>query len=107
MTVREMADGLGLRVVCCEDNPTIEKIYCCDLLSVAMARAPAGAAWITVIGNVNAVAVASLTEVACVVLAEGFVFDAAAVEAAQGKRVALLQSTRPVYETAAAIGALL
>jgi hypothetical protein len=72
-----------------------------------MARAPAGAAWVTVIGNVNAVAVASLTEVACVVLAEGFVFDAAAVEAAQGKRVILLQSTLPVYETAAAIGALL
>jgi hypothetical protein len=102
-----MADTLGLRVVCCEDNQRIEKIYCCDLLSVAMARAPAGAAWVTVIGNVNAVAVASLTEVACVVLAEGFVFDAAAVEAAQGKRVILLQSTLPVYETAAAIGALL
>ncbi len=107
MTVREIADSLGLRVVCCEGNPSVNKVYCCDLLSVAMARAPEGAAWVTVIGNVNAVAVASLTEVACIILAEGFVYDAAAVEAAQGKRIALLQSTRPVYETAVAVGALL
>jgi hypothetical protein len=107
MTVREMADSLGLRVVSCEGNPSIDKVYCCDLLSVAMARAPEGAAWVTVIGNVNAVAVASLTEVACIILAEGFVYDAAAVEAAQGKRIALFQSTLPVYETAVAVGALL
>ena len=103
MTVREMADRLGLRVLHQEDDRNIDGVYCCDLLSVAMARAKTDSAWITVIGNANAVAVASLTDVACIVLAEGFSFDQAAVTAAKGK-VSLLLSENPVYETAVAIG---
>ena len=39
----------------------IERVFCCDLLSVAMARAPEGCAWVTVIGNANAVAVATFS----------------------------------------------
>jgi hypothetical protein len=106
MTVHEAADRLGLRVSNREEDRQLTGVYCCDLLSVAMSRAKAGDAWVTVIGNVNVVAVASLTDVACIVLAEGFEFDAAALQAAKGK-VALLQSDRPVYETAVGIGALL
>lgn len=107
MNVLDAANELELGVVCCNDNPDIQSVFCCDLLSVAMARAPADSAWITVIGNVNAVAVASLADVACIVLAEGFDYDAAAVEAAREKCISLLRSNLPIYETAAAIGGLL
>lgn len=106
MTVYEAADKLGLQAVNREPDRPLTGVYCCDLMSVAMSRAKAGDAWVTVMGNINAVAVASLADVSCVVLAEGFAFDAAALEAAAGK-VSLLRSERPVYETAAAIGALL
>lgn len=84
----------------------VSGVFCCDLLSVAMARAPEGSAWVTVMTNANVVAVASLAEVACVVLAEGFDYDEAALNAAKGK-VTLLRSSEPVYETAAKIGALI
>jgi len=84
----------------------VDGVFCCDLLSVAMARAPENSAWVTVMTNANVVAVASLAEVACVVLAEGYDYDEAALKAAKGK-VILLRSSEPVYETAVKIGALL
>jgi hypothetical protein len=71
-----------------------------------MARAPSASAWVTVIGNVNVVAVAALAEVSCIVIAEGYSFDPAAVEAAKGK-ITLLKSELPIYETAVRIGSLL
>ena len=53
----------------------ITTIFCCDLLSIAMSKAPAGSVWVTVMGNRNTLAVASLAEVACIVLAEGVSLD--------------------------------
>ena len=44
--------------------------FCCDLLSIAMGRAPAGCAWVTVMANMNTLAVASLADAACIILAE-------------------------------------
>jgi hypothetical protein len=106
MTVHELLEKLPLTSVNLEQNRSVTGVFCCDLLSVAMARAPGDAAWVTVIGNANVVAVAHLAEVSCVVIAEGYSFDEAAVAAAKGK-VTLLRSDLPVYETAASIGALL
>ena len=67
-----------------------------------MARAPEDSVWVTVMGNKNVIAVASLTDVACVVIAEGYDFDQDAVEAAKGQ-VTLLKSSLPVFETASLI----
>ena len=58
-----------------EASQEITTPYCCDFLSVAMSRAPAGCAWVTVTANVNTLAVATLTEAACVILAEGAQLD--------------------------------
>ena len=73
MTVRETADILHFEILTgggALDRP-IQSVYSCDLLSFVMGRAPADSAWATVMGNVNAMAVAVLADVACVVLAEG------------------------------------
>ena len=53
----------------------VTRVFCCDLLSIAMGRAPADCAWVTVMGNMNTLAVASLADVSCVVLAEGTALD--------------------------------
>ena len=57
--------------------------YCCDLLSIAMGRMPQGAAWVTVMANVNALAVASLADAACIILAEGSSLDEFTIEKAR------------------------
>jgi len=106
MTVSRLCEKLLLTAYNHEEDRAVKGVFCCDLLSVAMAKAPEGFAWVTIIGNANTVAVATLTDVACIVLAEGFTFDAAAVNAAKGK-IALFGSDKPVYETAVSIGNLL
>ena len=106
MNDHEMALRLGFTAVHQEDEREVTGVYCCDLLSVAMARAKTDGAWVTVIGNANAVAVASLTDVACIILAEGYSFDETAVAAAKGK-VSLYRSSEPVFETALYVNGLL
>ena len=49
----------------------ISDVYIGDLLSWVMGRAKADDAWITIMSNVNILAVASLADTACIILAEG------------------------------------
>jgi len=78
----------------------VTKPYCCDLLSIAMSKMPQGAAWVTVMANVNTLAVASLTDAACIILAEGCNFDEASLEKAKEKGITILRSHMPVFECA-------
>lgn len=100
---------LGLSVLTGADSleREVELAYCCDLLSFVMGRAPADCAWVTVMGNVNAVAVAVLADCACIILAEGAALDPAAREKAQAQDVAILSGEKPVFETALAVHELL
>jgi len=106
MTVQKISELLHLTAINTEDDRGVNCVFCCDLLSVAMAKAPEDSAWVTVIGNANTIAVATLADVACIVLSEGYSYDEAAIKAAQGK-IALLMSDKPTYETSVSIGELL
>ncbi len=78
----------------------ISGVYCCDLLSIVMGKAPAGAAWVTVMGNVNSVAVASLTEVGAIILADGVKPDENALKKAEENGINILLSSEPIFDTA-------
>jgi hypothetical protein len=70
--VKELAEKLDLECICegsteCE----ITGCYIGDLLSRVMGNAQPGNVWITIMTNVNVAAVASMTDAACVILAEG------------------------------------
>ena len=109
MTVRETADILHFEILTgggALDRP-IQSVYSCDLLSFVMGRAPADSAWATVMGNVNAMAVAVLADVACVVLAEGAALDDDARAKAEQNDIAVLRSSDPVFETCLASYTLL
>lgn len=105
MTVQTLVDRQIVRAVNAGDNMdrTITQVFCCDLLSIAMGRAPAGCAWVTVMANLNTLAVASLADAACVILAEGFHMDENGIKKAQIQGITLLESDRPVFETALAV----
>lgn len=87
-------------------DTAISKVFCCDLLSVCMSHLTAGNAWVTVMGNVNAVAVAVLTEAACIVLAEDTPLDDAALEKAKQQGVTVLRTSLPIFEAAKLIDSL-
>lgn len=77
--------------------------FCCDLLSICMSRMPKGAAWVTVMGNVNTLAVLSLTDAACIILAEDAVFDEPALEKTKSEGITVFRTELPVFEAALAV----
>lgn len=105
MTVQELINKEIFRVVNLGDNrdKAITSPFCCDLLSVAMSKAPADCAWVTVMGNINTIAVASLTETACIILAEGIVLDNTSVEKAKAQGITVLSTEKPIFEAALAV----
>ena len=78
----------------------ISRVFCCDLLSIAMGKAPADGVWVTVMGNKNTLAVASLTDTACIVMAEGVSLDEWTLEKAAEEGIAVLSTELPVFDIA-------
>lgn len=104
MTINDLLKQQPLTMISEGDTSReISQVFCCDLLSVAMSKAPADCAWVTVMGNVNTLAVASLSDAACVILAEGTVLEDAVIEKAKMQGITVLATGEPVFDTALAI----
>ncbi len=102
MTVKELIDRKVFQVVNIGDGAerSITKPFCCDLLSVAMGRAPEGCAWVTVMGNMNTLAVASLADAAVVIMAEGASLDDMALKKAKEQEITVLNTDLPIFDAA-------
>ncbi len=109
MTVQELIDRQRFHLVNAGGDPArgITGVFCCDLLSIAMGRAPADSAWVTVMGNVNTIAVATLADVACVIIAEGAALDEVARTRAKEQGVTVLSTDEPIFTAALAVHELL
>ncbi|MGN0171568.1 MAG: hypothetical protein ACI39E_02140 [Acutalibacteraceae bacterium] len=105
MTVNELIQSLSLTAIALPDGErVVSGGYVGDLLSWVMGRAKADAAWITIMTNINVLAVASLADVACVLLAEDVPVEDSLRALAEEKGVNLLRSPLPAYELALALG---
>lgn len=102
MTIKDLIDsGLFEAIHVGEElDREITKPFCCDLLSVAMGRAPAGCAWVTVMGNMNTLAVATLADAALIIMAEGAVLDEMALKKAKDQEITVLKTELPVFDAA-------
>ncbi|MBR5438394.1 MAG: hypothetical protein IKV21_05685 [Clostridia bacterium] len=108
MTVKEIADKLNLKILAEGDTDReITGCYSGDLLSWVMSRAKDGDIWLTVMGNVNSVAVAVLTDCACVVLTENSPLDDTAKEKAVQQGITFLSSEKNAYELSVEISGLI
>lgn len=81
-------------------NREIEGAYIGDLLSWVMGRAKGDSLWLTIMSNVNVLAVASLADVAAVVFTEAVSPDEKMIEAALEKGINLISTPLPAYEAA-------
>ena len=102
MTVQELLDSGIFTVVNVGEDPgrEITVPFCCDLLSIAMGRAPAGCAWVTVMGHMNTLAVATLADAACIIMAEGAVLDEAAMKKAKDQEITVMGTELPIFDAA-------
>ena len=105
MTPIQLAEALQLKVVTKGDGDgrQIDGIFCCDLLSIVMGKAKSDAVWITVMSNINTVAVAVLSDVSCVIISEGSPVEEKIAKKAEQQGVCLLQSDLPSFELSLAI----
>lgn len=102
MTVREFVNKYDLKILVEGDNidAEIKGCYIGDLLSWVMSKASEGDAWLTVMGNINSIAVASLNDIACIVLTENAALDEIAKKKAQQQGITVLQSEENSYRLA-------
>jgi hypothetical protein len=109
MTVQELIDKNVFIVNQIGSNldKRISGAFCCDLLSIAMGKAPADSAWVTVMGNINTLAVAKLADVACIILAEGAALDQNGLEKAKTQEITVLSTDKPIFEAALTVYQLL
>jgi serine kinase of HPr protein (carbohydrate metabolism regulator) len=108
MTVAKIAENLSLEILNGMGlDREVTGCYIGDLLSWVMGRAKENDAWITVMGNINAIAVARLADISCIILSENAPLDADALKKAQETGLAILKSETPAYELALALSKLL
>lgn len=102
MTVREIADKLELEIL--TDGAGLDREvtggYASDLLSDVIGHGEAGNIWVTLQTHGNIVAVATLKELAAVVLVGGRMPEAETLDRARQEKVLLLRSSLPSFEVA-------
>ncbi len=101
MTVTEICEKINAVPVCGETEKSFSGVYVGDLLSRAMSRVNTDNVWVTIMSNVNVVAVATLTEPAAIVLAENVSLQDDALESAKENSITVLRSPLSAYEICA------
>lgn len=108
MTVNELSAQAEFKALTMPDGEReITGVYIGDLLSWVMGRAKADCAWITIMSNINIVAVASLADTACIILAENVELPEDVVATATQKNVNILSSELGAYEIACKLNELI
>jgi hypothetical protein len=101
MNVEQLIKAADLKAITlpCPERE-VNGAYIGDLLSWVMGRASEDNAWITIMSNSNIIAVATLADVSCIILAEGVAPDEGVARTAEAKSVNLLSSDKGAYEIA-------
>ena len=94
MTLEELSRQISLEVKTAPGKLNVEVTggYASDLLSCVMAKAQEGTVWVTLQTHSNIVAVASLLNLAGIIVTEGMTLDATTVEKANEEGVPILTS---------------
>ena len=104
MKISELAGLLDLEIINMSGGDrTVENGYTCDLLSWVIGRAEPNSAFITIMSNLNTIAVGMLADAACVILCENVEVDAGVLQKAADEGVNLLRTPRTGFEISALI----
>ncbi len=109
MTIKELVEKMNFAVFCGEENlgSEIKGGYVSDLLSDVMGFAREGDAWVTLQTHKNVIAIASLKELACVILVKGNKPDDDMLEQAKEEGIPVLGTAEQTFETAGKLYGLL
>lgn len=102
MKVRDIVEALNLRVLSTPQGleREVKGCYVSDLLSDVMGNADAGFVWVTLQTHRNVAAIASLKELACVILVKGFVPSPETIAQSNEDGVTFLSTSMETFELA-------
>ena len=100
MTVSDLVNELGLKGFSGKEGLDREVTggYVSDLLSDVMGKAAEGEAWVTLQTHQNVVAIASLKDLACIILVSGFEPDEDSVEHSEEEGIPILGTELPAFD---------
>ena len=108
MTVYKLADECQFNILNLSDpDREIDGVYIGDLLSWVMGKAQYDNVWITIMSNINVIAVASLSDVSCVLLAEDVTLDADVLAVAKEKGINVLSTSLSAFDAAIKISGVM
>lgn len=108
MTVEDFVKKSGYKIVTLpHPEREIDGCYIGDLLSWVMGRCEPGNLWITIISNLNVVAVSTLADASAIILAEGVTLDEEVMNIALQKGVNVISSPSTAYATAKDVAAII
>jgi predicted transcriptional regulator len=109
MKVSELITTLGFQIYAGAEglNREITGGYSSDLLSDVMGHANAGKIWITLQTHKNVMAIASLKELAAIILVKGYKPEAGMVEQGNIEGIPVLGTEEETFETSGKIFTLL
>lgn len=99
MTLQRIMEELSLSVQAAGDKLDTEVTagYASDLLSCVMAKARQGNVWVTLQSHLNIVAVASLLQLAGIIVTEGMSPDAATLKKANEEGIPILTTSQTTF----------
>ncbi len=102
MNVLDLQQLLDLEVLSGNEglNKKIAGVYIGDMLSWVMAKAEEDNLWITIQTNLNILAVAVMTEISCILIAENAEVPAETLSKSDIEQIPILRSTLTAYELA-------
>ena len=109
MKVKELVEKLNLKVLSGANglDRDIDGCYVSDLLSDVMGNAEMGNVWVTLQTHKNVMAIASLKELACVILVKGQTATEETLEQSNEEGIPFLSTEMQTYETVGKIYQLL
>ena len=109
LKVYDLKDKLSLELLTNDVNldKSVSGCYIGDLLSWVMANAKGGDVWLTVMGNINAIAVATLLNISCIILTDGASLDQNAKNRAIEENIPVFVTDLNSYDVAIRLSGLL
>ena len=108
MKVKELLSLPGFNEITLPDpEREIEGVYIGDLLSWVMKSLEEGSAWLTIMSNVNILAVAALKDGAVIILCEGVSLDENVKKTALEKGINVLSTEKTAYEAAVTLSPMI
>ncbi len=109
MKVCDLVEKLNLKVFCGEQgiNNEVVGAYTSDLLSDVMGNVDEGQVWITLQTHRNIMAIASLKEVAAIILVKGYKPEKAAIEQSNEEGIPILGTDMETFEASGTLYRLL